>query len=107
MGDAERAKSCRAIWQQRPWADASGGGELCHMPALSYFKYGAKGFVKRLMRTFRSMSVLIGGLMLAILVCLGHFFPLGFSLSPTDTVSYRLEHLLSHSVVDLFDLVIL
>jgi hypothetical protein len=73
---------------------------------LSYFKYGAKGVVKRLMRTCRSRSVLIGGLMLEIFVCLGHFFPLGFSLSPTDTVSHRLENLLSHSVVDIFDLVI-
>jgi hypothetical protein len=44
--------------------------------------------------------------MLEIFICLGHFFPLGFSLSPTDTVSYRLEHLHSHSVVDIFDLVI-
>jgi hypothetical protein len=59
-------------------------GVLC----LSYFDYGAKGFVKILMRTCRSRRVLIGGLMLAILVCIGHFFPLGFSLSPTDTVSY-------------------
>jgi hypothetical protein len=55
---------------------------------MSYLKYGAKGFVKRLMITCRSRSVLIGGLMLEILVCIGPIFPLGFFLSPTDTVSY-------------------
>jgi hypothetical protein len=72
-----------------PFNDASVEGERFPWGGdMSYFKYGAKRIVKSLMRTCRSGSVLIGGLMLAILVCLGHFFPLGFSLSPTDTVSY-------------------